>query len=133
MTVDRNITTGNIYKRQYIHIYTLDFYMVKKAFFKFYDFVPATEAVNTYSRRLSVYWSIPIGPNWHVEVINRNPIFALKHQQWREPKVLAVRTTCMLCVWLFSSNLGLCIFELNLFLWLSVTYQLIVCGAELNQ
>lgn len=41
----------------------MDFYMVKKAFFKFYDFVPATEAVNTYSRRLSVYWSIPIGPN----------------------------------------------------------------------
>lgn len=39
----------------------------------------------------------------------------------------------MLCVWLFSSNLGLCIYELSLFLWLSAAYCLIVYGAELNQ
>lgn len=47
--------------------------------------------------------------------------------------MLAVRKTGMLCVWLFSSNLGLCIYELNLFSWLSMTYHLIVYGAELNQ
>ena len=39
----------------------------------------------------------------------------------------------MLRVWLFSSNLALCIYELNFFFWLSTAYHLIVCGAELNQ
>lgn len=39
----------------------------------------------------------------------------------------------MLCVRWFSSYLGLCIYELNLFLWLSMAYHLIVYGAELNQ
>lgn len=39
----------------------------------------------------------------------------------------------MLCVWLFFSNLGLFIYELNLFFWLSMAYHLIVYGAELNQ
>lgn len=47
--------------------------------------------------------------------------------------MLAVTKTGMLCVWLFTSNLGLCIYELNLFFWLSMTYHLIVYGAELNQ
>lgn len=47
--------------------------------------------------------------------------------------MLAVRKTCLLCVWLFSSNLGLCIYELNLLFWLSMAYHLIVYGAELNQ
>lgn len=39
----------------------------------------------------------------------------------------------MLRVWLFSTNLGLCIYKLNLFSWLSMAYHLIVYGAELNQ
>lgn len=78
-------------------------------------------------------WICPAGPYWHVEVINIDPICAFKHQWWREPKVLAVRKTCMLCVWLFSSNLGLYIYGLNLFFWLSMAYRLIVYGAELNQ
>lgn len=54
-------------------------------------------------------------------------------QQWRDSGALAVRTTCMLRVRLFSSNLALCLYELNLFFWLSTAYHLIVCGAELNQ
>lgn len=39
----------------------------------------------------------------------------------------------MLCGGLFSSSLGFCIYESNLFFWHNRAYHFIVCGAELKQ